>query len=321
MSVTEFDGVITGRPDRILLAGVARSGTSWLIRAFAATPGTRHYYEPDNVDADPTGQRPIGRSGYGPYPEIVPGDNGGRYRPLWDAVWAGRLPSRKGYKLKLARAALRIPPALRDPLVKGSAQVLTRLPGGPERTVVKSIYGAFSLDWLVDRYEPKVVVLQRHPLNVVSSWRQLQIPGFDLTSRPSLIARYRDRFEGDPPGSDASELTKISWQVGLLTTAIGDSLDRHPDWYLINHEDLCVDSVTRIRRLCDRLGLPWSPEVEKFLADSNRPGEGLKPVRVTAEQPNRWRGRLTEDEVEEITSVLDRFPRAGWIRRLPASVS
>ncbi len=47
--------------------------------------------------------------------------------------------------------------------------------------------------------------------------------------------------------------------------------------------------------------MPWSPEVTQFLDDSNRPGEGLKPVRVTKEQPTRWKGRLTDDEVEEIT--------------------
>jgi putative thioredoxin len=51
MSVVDDVGVIPGRADRVLLAGIARSGTSWLIRAFARTPGTTHYYEPDNIDA------------------------------------------------------------------------------------------------------------------------------------------------------------------------------------------------------------------------------------------------------------------------------
>jgi hypothetical protein len=281
----------------------------------AATPGTRYYYEPDNVDADPTGLRPQGESGFGPYPVIDRGESGGPFRPLWNTVFAGRLPPRRGFRLTAARAILKLPRAVREPLIHGSSRVLTALPGGPDRTAVKTIYAAFSLDWLVEEYDPRVVVLQRHPLNVVSSWRQLGIPGFDLTSRPLLIKRYRDRFEGEPPAAGASELTKIAWQVGLLTTAVGDSLDRHPGWLLVNHEDLCVEPVTRIRAMCDRVGLPWSSDVERFLDESNRPGEGLKPIRVTSEQANRWRGRLTDAEADEIIAVLARFPRQGWVRQ------
>jgi hypothetical protein len=323
MSVAlEARGVIPGRADRILLAGVARSGTSWLSRSMAATPKTVHYYEPDNVDADPTGARPVGRSGYGPYPLITPGEDGGLFGPLWDAAFAGRLPQfesvHTGFKLRSARAVLRLPPPVRDQIISVSSRVLNAMPFKPERVAIKTIYGAFSLDWIVDRYNPRVIVLQRNPLNVVSSWRELQIPGFDLISRPAILDRYRDRFEGDPLDQSASELTKISWQVGLLTTAIGDSLERHPHWLLVNHEDLCVDPLSRIRDVLERAGMPWSVDVERYIDESNQPGRGLKTQRVTKDQPDRWKARLSNDEVAEISSVLARFPRRGWIRELPS---
>jgi hypothetical protein len=312
MSTEVVTTVIPGRKDRILLAGVARSGTSWLIRAMAATEGTKHYYEPDNVDADPTGERPVGRSGFGPYPIITSDADAGQYRPFWDAVFAGRLPAvqqiNEGPKLALARAALKLPPSVREPLIRAGASVLTRLPGGPARTAVKSIYATFSLDWLVNTYDPKVVVIQRHPLNVISSWRELQIPGFDLTTRPAILKRYRDRFEGPPLAEDASELSKIAWQVGLLTTVLGDAYDSHPGWLLVTHEVLCEDPKDHIRSVCEQVAIPWSPQVVEFLDESNRPGEGLKPQRVTKEQPNRWRERLSDDEVEEITSSSSGSP-------------
>jgi hypothetical protein len=320
MSANTTEGLIPGRADRVLLAGIARSGTSWLIRAMEQTPGTVSYYEPDNVDADPTGERPVGASGFGPYPEINVGSAGWPYQPLWATAFAGRLPKRTGYRLKAARAVLSLPRIVREPIIRTGSSVLTSLPGGPEHIAVKSIYAAFSIDWLVEQFDPKVVILQRSPLNVVSSWRQLKIPGFDLTTRPSLLHRYADRIEGGALPADASELTKTAWQVGLITTALGDALDSHPGWLLVDHEDLCLDPVGRIRTVCERVGLAWSPAVEKYLADSNRPGEGLKPVRVTAEQSDRWRGRLNDDEVEEVTGVLDRFPRRGWIRQPSAPV-
>lgn len=304
------------------MVGVARSGTSWLIRALARTPGTMHYYEPDNVDADPTGARPVGKSGFGPYPIIEAGERGGSFGPLWDAAFAGRLPKVQeidsGLKLQLARAALRLPAAVREPLIKLGSRVLVALPGGPERTAIKTIYGIFSLDWLVNRYDPRVVVLQRNPLNVVSSWREQQIPEFDLATRPALLERYRDLY-GEPIGADASPLARTAWVVGLLTSVIGEALDRHPGWLLVNHEELCEDPVNRIRAVCDKVGMPWSSEVERYLDESNRPGTGLKPVRVTKEQPHRWKGRLTEAEVDEINAVLARFPRRGWIGRPSAA--
>ena len=67
------------------------------------------------------------------------------------------------------------------------------------------------------------------------------------------------------------------------------------------------------RGIFERLGLDWGTQVEEFLDANNRPGEGLRPVRVTAEQPDRWRRRLSDAEVDEIQEVLDRFPRRGWV--------
>ena len=207
------DGVLEGRADRILLIGVARSGTSWLSRAMAATPGTVHYYEPDNVDADPTGQRPVGKSGFGPYPIIEPGQDGGQFRALWDAAFAGRLPKvqgiNEGYKLKAMRLVLKMPSAIREPLISAGAKVLTAMPGGPERTAIKSIYSAFYLEWLVQRYDPRTVVIQRHPLNVVSSWRGAADPGVRpdepacptrALSRPLRRPASEHRFQRARPG-------------------------------------------------------------------------------------------------------------------------
>lgn len=306
------------RPDRVLVVGAARSGTSWLIRALAAAPNTKYYYEPDNIDADPTNTRPVGRSGFGPYPILKPGDDGGGYRAIWDAAFAGRLPDfgqDTGLKLTVARTALKVPNSVRDPLTRLAAKGLTMLPATVDRVAIKTIYALFSLDWLIENYHPSVLVIQRNPLNVISSWRELKIPGFDLTTRPQILSEYRDRFKGDPPGQDASELTKIAWQVGLLTTAIGDALDRYPDWLLADHEDLCIEPERKMKALAERMNIPWTEQSEAFLNESNRPGEGLKPVRVTAEQPFRWKKRLSDDEVTEITEVLERFPRHGWIRQ------
>jgi hypothetical protein len=304
---------VAGRPDRILIAGTARSGTSWCGRVLARAEGVRYYHEPDNVDADTSRPELAGRRGFGPYP-FVDATNEAAFAPLWDAVWSGRLPRMRGWKLRAGRAALRMPRAVRDPLTRRYASVASRLPGGPKRTVVKSIYSAFAVEWLVARYQPRVIAVQRNPLNVVSSWRQLGLHGFDLGERPAVRERVLDRLGLRPPSPLLSELGRLAWAVGLLTTVLGEAAARHPEWLLLTHEDLCVDPPARFREVFDRLGLPWSAEVARFLAESDRPGEGFVEVRVAAEQPDRWRKRLSDAEVDEVSEVLRAFPQRGWLR-------
>jgi len=317
----DVTGVAPGRADRVLLLGIARSGTSWLGRALATAEGVRFYYEPDNVDADPEGLSPAGGRGFGPYPIIEPGDPYSVFGPLWDTVFVGKLPRLRGWRLNAARALLRMPPRLRDPVIRGTALVASRLPAKHRCTVVKSIYAVFCVDWLVERYQPRVVVVQRNPLNVVSSWRQLNIPLFDVAHRPAIREHYLEPRGFDPPGRDMSELGRIAWHVGFLTTVLGEATDRHPGSLIITHEDLCADPPTRFREVFDGLGLTWTPEVDRFLVDSNRPGEGLQPIRVTSDQPARWRSRLTDSEVAEVADVLARFPRGGWLRPQVLEVS
>jgi hypothetical protein len=315
-----LNGHRNGTPGRVLLVGVARSGTSWLGHALGRARGVRFYYEPDNVDADPTGVRRAGGLGFGPYPMIQPGEENTPFASLWDMVFAGRMPPVDRRPMLLAaRVALRVPRSIRDPLVRGVATMAAKMPSRSDFTVVKSIYAVFSLDWLVERYNPQVIAIQRHPLNVVSSWRQLHIPLFDLAARPAIIDRYLEPLGIEPPRVDASELSRIAWQVGLLTHVLGDAVDGHPEWRMVTHEDLCREPVTGMRDTFDSLGLAWTDDVERFLNESNRPGEGLEPTRVTTEQPHRWRKRLTDAEVEEIEGVLDRFPRRGWVRVPTAS--
>src|ERR1700676_2858635 len=195
---TEVTRVVPGRAERILLLGVARSGTRWLATALGHTDGTRLVKEPDNVTAD----------AFGPYPMIAPGAAAPHYRALWDLAFTARVPTGEtpGLRLQAGRAALRIPRGLRDPLLRRAAQVISALPRRAPRVVVKSIYAQFAVDWLIRNYEPKGIVIQPNPLNVISSWLELGLDGFNLLSHPTIRERYLDRLEIAPPPADAPPL-------------------------------------------------------------------------------------------------------------------
>ena len=100
--------IVPGRPDRLLLLGVARSGTRWLATALGHAEATRVVKEPDNVDADPTGSG-VSKFGFGPYPMIERDDPAPQFRALWDLSFSDRVPNKPGLKRSAARAALRLP--------------------------------------------------------------------------------------------------------------------------------------------------------------------------------------------------------------------
>lgn len=298
--------VVPGRVGRVLLLGVARSGTRWLATALGHTEGTRLVKEPDNVTAHD----------FGPYPVIDPNAAALHYRALWDLAFSARVPSGEapGWGLRAGRAALRLPRGVRDPLLHRTAQVIAAWPGRAQGVVVKSIYAQFAVEWLLRNYRPKVIVIQRHPLNVVSSWLELGVDGFDLLSRPILRERYLERLGIPQPERSASRTQLTATWVGLLSTALAEHVEHHPEWLLVTHEDLCEEPEASMYRVCMRLGLSWTDDVARFLADSNRPGEGFSNVRVTREQSTRWRQRLTDSQITEIEAVLAQFPQRGWIR-------
>jgi hypothetical protein len=185
----------------------------------------------------------------------------------------------------------------------------------PQCTVVKSIFAPFSIDWLVDRYQPRVVVIQRNPLGTVSSWLKLGISEFDLTTRPAIRDRYLGPLGIDLPPRGASQLVITAWTVGLLTSVLGEAVARHPEWLLVDHEYLCIEPQEKISDLYQRLGLTWNDAVDRYLAEADRPGDGLMPFRVTRDQPEQWRERLSTEEVGEIQGVLQQFPAKGWVFR------
>jgi hypothetical protein len=277
-----------------------------LATALSRAEGTRLVKEPDNVTAHD----------FGPYPVIDANAAALHYRALWDLAFSARVPSGEapGWGLRAGRAVLRLPRGVRNPLMHRTAQVIAAWPGRPQGVVVKSIYAQFAVEWLLRNYRPKVIVIQRHPLNVVSSWLELGVHGFDLLSRPIIRERFLERLGIPQPARDASQTQLTATWVGLLSTVLAEHVERHPEWLLVTHEELCEEPEASIHGICTRLGLAWTDDVARFLADSNRPGEGFSNVRVTREQSTRWRGRLTDGQIAEIEAVLAQFPQRGWVR-------
>jgi hypothetical protein len=50
-----------------------------------------------------------------------------------------------------------------------------------------------------------------------------------------------------------------------LNRVLLEQRDRHPDWLVVVHEELCRAPVATFHRLFDQLDLPWSARVERAI--------------------------------------------------------
>jgi hypothetical protein len=299
---------------RYLLAGVPRSGTSWTGQALGLCDGVRYVDEPDGF-RDAFAFRVMMERGENP--RLAPDTAAPDYEALWAGAFAGGLRSRSVRARVSERAYHEAGTEARRAARRGDrvrfslrvAQALAVPPvGDPEarHVFVKSVQCARSISWIATHFDPTVVVLLRNPLNTIASWRDL-----DFVRNPrefdELVRDAGDRWRIAPPVADDA-LTVQSYMFGVLTTALLEAADAHPEWTIARHEELCLDARSELRNLAQRLGLVWTEAAEQFVAESDRRGEGYVTARVSAEQPDRWRERLSAADVDCIRRVLDGFP-------------
>jgi hypothetical protein len=189
----------------------------------------------------------------------------------------------------------------------------TPAPAAGPRLVVKSIHAQLCVEWLADAFDLEVVILLRHPANVLASWLELNLKdsrNSTLETRPEIRTRYLEPWGVPLPGPDPIE--RISWRIGLLTAVLEDTAARHPEWHVRSHEQLCTDPPAEFQKLYAELGLEWGEPSARYLDEHNTPGTGFVTKRVASELSDSWRHRLDDDQVATLRRVLDWFPVTTW---------
>jgi hypothetical protein len=318
---------------RVLIAGLPRSGTSWVGAALGSAPDTSYVREPDNVSAFPyavKAQRAVGG-----YPILAPGDAvPDVYRRLWAGAlgttgrpepMTGRI-SRRLYRHALAGTSFYTSDGL--PLARRAqlrtAIALARPCGDPPsgHVVVKTIYALFALRWICAEWDPKLVVVLRSPLNMVASFLALGWGSpldSELPFRESESAAMRawemllpSQTVTAQPGK-AQGLRRLTWQLCAMRALLEQLAANHPDAIVLHHEEVCQDPYATFAAVSRTLGMPSGDAVEDFLHASNRAGSGpFDTSRVTSQQPEAWRDRLTAEQVREVQQTMSQFDGAGW---------
>ena len=315
-SSTESIRSVAHRP--VLVVGVPRSGTSWTANVLAACEGTRLVREPDNEKLSAPAiwaKKDLGR-----FPVLDAMDRAGGYERLWRWAFAG---ASDNYRLRVARRLLsRADDRDLENLAKGRrtkeldlAGVLSarpRVSPAGSTVIAKSVHAVLSVGWLASHFEIDVLVVLRHPANVLASWLELELP--DRDRNLFALDRVRERFvrpwEVPLPGDTVLE--RAVWQLGLSTCALEQAAAAHPEWHVRTHEQLCDDSASQFRSLVHDLGLVWGSGPSVVLETSNKPGTGFTESREASQVADSWRTRLSEEQVKVMLQVLRPFPLKTW---------
>lgn len=306
----------------LLLVGLPRSGTTWTMQVLESAPGFHPILEPDNEGA--SAPAIWGKHRAGRFPALHPGDDDERYRRLWGWILQGA--PRNARQRLAAHLLLPVQRPGRTRFLQGHPPLLMRAAGtaarrpslrpapapAAGRLLVKTVHAPLSIEWLAATFDVDVLVVLRHPGNVLASWLSLDLNEqyVRLEQRPEVRRGWTDRWGVGPPESDP--LAKMVWEIGLLTAALEESALRHPAWVVRTHEQLCREPGAEFKQLLGELRMDWSEAVEDYLRMSDAPGSGFATKRVAAELPDAWKSKLTTAQVATMRRVLEPFPLVTW---------
>lgn len=295
----------------VLVTGLPRSGTTWVGKVLAESPGAIYMHEPFNGDS--------GWAHFIPTPAkflyLDPNEPS-----LYDRcarsltqleIWA------KEYPTHFERASY-------DRIVGAAAET-----DGPVRPILKDPIALLSADWLADRHGCRVAMLLRHPTHVVQSLTRLQWPRtMDfMTDQPRARERFLrvGEFETVQVTKEMNLAERASVLVRTLLLVTRTSIQSHPEWTVVNYEDLVNDPVAGFGAVFDQFGLPRPDALMKQFSDGAagvhdgsahqkqlRPIPLQPPARSHESAPDVDFGELWDTHLADVADEL--APWAGWKR-------
>jgi hypothetical protein len=177
------------------------------------------------------------------------------------------------------------------------------------RWLLKDPWAAFATEWLHREIGTRTVVIVRHPVPTVSSYRRL---GWDfqvdeLTTMDELMADHlAPMLDGlELPAPDSLESAALVWRIYYYV--LGRYIDRNPDMIVLRHEDLCAEPMKVLETLYDKLDLRFDSRVRKQVAAHTVHGNQVEGTATQLHQLQRdsaavattWRSKI--DPIEQAT--------------------
>lgn len=262
----------------LVIAGTARSGTTWLAELVGSAKGTAIMFEPEHLGNVPEAKA----IGFGWHPCLSPDDRWPAGEVFLERVLKGRVLNAWTTSFMPVSHAVR-----------------------PRRWVVKFIRANLLLGWLTVRFPiPPPVLILRHPCATVASQRQ---QGWIVRNPPRAEAFFRmhPHLQGVLDGlTDEWEFHAALW---CIETYAPLALSRPHPYLLITYEQLVRHGEATLERVFDHWGVGMPAEVR---AQVHRPSQTTKAgsALLRREDPlSGWQRTLTAEQIARILNVVRRF--------------
>ena len=304
------------QPKQVIVAGLPRSGTTWLAKILDSHPQTLYQHEPDIPPTFPSMPLLVVPEQYEAFSAAIKyfasGLNElGRVRtsatlPVFkknnESIFnlLGRKVVCSATKLASTRLGnIRVPQIFSPPEKEGMALVW------------KTVDSVGRLGLFSKSLAPvKVVLILRHPCGVINSITTGIEKGIKAPTPRHEIDEIM-RFESDLVTQvkenlqkfDLLELEAFKWAV-LNSYAI-ESLEDNPDATIIRYEDLVSNPLEESVQLFDKLEMPSDSQVERFIQKSTN-GNSSRYYGVYRKKAavNVWKDVVPLDSQERVAKIV-----------------
>lgn len=284
----------------IVVAGMPRSGTSWLARGLSFADGLTYYREPDNHD------HVAGASPRFPFLYLPAGARDAEYLAHMQRALTGRIATPFTMSQDPGPWLGRV-----DKRWWWLGERIPALFGRQPRCLVKLVNSNLALDFLAEHFPAaRQVYIVRHPCGQFASWQRQgwQPKPERLLEDPRLVADHLAPFEELIRSADGF-WPKAGALWGAVNTVAHRQAQKRPKRLLLTFEWLCDDPIAHFRSLYEQLGVAWNESVERFLRQSNRGGKN-KPyslVRNSAHEATKWKDEVARNDVAACRAVVEAF--------------
>lgn len=260
-----------------LVAGTARSGTTWLGEIVASQITGRIIFEPFNTNRIKEYQH------FNYHRYLQPGENDVALESYCRRVFSGKIRHRwldRDVKVPL-----------------------------PRYRVVKAVRANLFLEWLYRRFpEISRVLIIRHPCAVVLSWRQLgwtadkDIAAF--LGQPNLIADFLSDKIDYFYQADAEEKIALVWCVSNLVPI---KQDRDGKLHVVFYENLVTQPELELPRLFAAIDRPYKVATLARLGHLSATAQEDSGIGVGKSRVARWQSELTPKQIDRILKIVEAF--------------
>lgn len=177
--------------------------------------------------------------------------------------------------------------------------------------IVKEV-NPLCLEWIIGEYNPKILLLFRHPAAVALSrwrmgWRSIGLEQSHVF-HPRLLARYGDSIEYLKTAKGFWE--KEGARQGFITKYACDIVRSCDDHLILYYEDMCRDHERQFRRLYEFCGLTMTKSAFSTIRDHSLRGDPSmqsSTFRNSQDMEFSWQHEINRDSLQKIWDFYEKF--------------